>query len=776
MKNHPHILFLLAFTGLLFLQSCNLTKRLGPEEKLLNKVNVEVEGKTKVDKDELKSVVKQKPNRGLVGNWLRFNLWFYNLYKKESEAKLKSTIGEAPVIHDPNLTERSQKQISLLLENKGYFENKVESEIEENEKGDKVDVTYLVKPGPAYKIGDIMYDIDDENMMKIIRRKMDLSKIKTGDNFDIDKIRSERTRITKLMRNNGYFYFNEEFVYFTADSSNGKKHNIDLETGIKKFAVKSPVDRDSIIRTDHKVYRINNIYIRQDYRPDKDEQDMGDTITYKDYHFIQQGEPKFKPKALAQQIFLKKGDLYRLRNHDITYKRLSSLQNFGYINIRFEKTNGEKNLINCYINLSPIENKSISFETVGTNNAGNFGIEGNIGFQHKNIFHGAEKLSLRMGGKIEAQPVLTKEEEEGEIIRDLPFNTFEFGPELSLDFPKFLLPISQERFSKRSNPKTNFNLAYNFQERPAYIRHLYRGSFGYNWNETEFKRHIVTPVSISSIKLDPSPSFEQTLEELSDPTNDLYNPFILNSYQDHLITSSKYSFIFSDQGKKKKKNFSYFRGNIEFAGNLLHTASIYLNAPRDDQGNYKLFGIRFAQFIRPDIDYRYYIAQSRSTLVFRFASGIGIAYGNSRNLPFEKSFYAGGANGIRAWRARDLGPGSLPDTLESNIDRIGEMNLEGNIEYRFDITGIFEGATFIDMGNIWNLEEEVNRPNAEFDPGRLWQDLAIGVGLGLRLDFNFFIIRFDLGVPLKNPGSENPKQLKLDFSEPPLNIGIGYPF
>ena len=328
-----------------------------------------------------------------------------------------------------------------------------------------------------------------------------------------------------------------------------------------------------------------------------------------------------------------------------------------------------------------------------------------------------------------------------------------------------------EKFSQRANPKTTINYLLNFQERPEYIRNITKISFGYFWNETKYKKHFINPINYSIIKLRLTSDFKDRILNQN-------NPFIVNSFTDHFINSSTYTFVYNNQETNKTRNFSFLRFNTEIAGNLLSLYNDLNSSERNANGGYELFGIQYAQFVKADIDYRYYRRTSLTSLVSRISLGIGKPYGNLDVLPFEKSYYGGGANDIRAWQARTLGPGSLPNSLitETIINQIGELKIEGNIEYRFDITKLFEGAVFTDAGNIWLLTTDSQRPNGEIKINRFWQDIAIGVGVGLRLDFNYFLIRFDLAAKLKDPATNRPKRLDLQWKSPTLNLGIGYPF
>ena len=297
-------------------------------------------------------------------------------------------------------------------------------------------------------------------------------------------------------------------------------------------------------------------------------------------------------------------------------------------------------------------------------------------------------------------------------------------------------------------------------------------NFGYFWKAGKYKKHFVYPINNSLIKLNSTPEFQKTIEDEN-------NPFLKNSYTDHFINASSYSFLYNNQRLNVRRDFTYFKFNSEIAGNFLSAYNQITNKKYDnpDSESWNTFGIRYAQYAKADFDIRLYNQTETTAFVKRLFVGVGKPYGNLDVLPFEKSYFGGGANGIRAWQARSLGPGSLDSSLIGNsINQIGDLKIEANLEYRFKITKVIEGATFIDAGNIWILEVDELRPNAEFKFNKLWNDLAMGVGIGLRLDFNFFLIRFDLAAKLKDPSKSDPTELNLNWKQPNLNLGIGYPF
>lgn len=740
---------------------CNPTKTLKEHEEILltNKIKVD---NSKIDKDEIYSIIKQKPNKKILGVF-RFHLGVYNLFSNKKESKFRDNVGEAPVIYDSLLTERSIKQLELYLDNKGFFQNQVS--VEKTVKKQKVTQSYIIKAGEPYLINNISYKFNDPSLGGYVLSKKDYSLIKKGRNFDVDVLDKERERIKNTLKNYGYYYFTNNSIKYLVDTTMGNQ-KVDILIELLEDKVEIP-DSDSSFYAPHKKYTINNINMYMGNKSTIERTPELDTVEFKGATILYKDKLKFKPKMLTHTLNFKPKEEYSLRDQNNTYKQLTGLKLFKNVSIIYEEI--DSNQLNANIYLAPLVFNSYTLEGVGTNTGGDLGVEGNIIYQNKNLFRGGELFNVKLKGGLQIQRVVGVSNSANEIF-GTPFNTLEFGPEASLEFPRFLLPVNLENFSKRSNPKTIINTALNFQQRPEYARNLIQGAFSYSWSETQFKNHYITPFNISFVKLDLTDDFKNTIIAEN-------NPFLLNSYTDHFISAIQYSFMFNNQELNRIKNYEYFKFNVETSGNMLSTYNRVANNPKDPITNsYKFAGIRYAEYVKSEIDVRFYQNNHGSNLVERFNLGIGVPYGNLDVLPFEKSFFGGGSNGIRAWPARRLGPGSLSDSLQNAANQIGELKIEANIEYRFDITKLFKGAFFVDAGNIWILKEDAKRPNAEINYKRFYDDLAIGVGFGLRLDFSFFIFRFDIASPLKDPSKDDPKKYQIEIKKTTLNLGIGYPF
>ena len=771
--------------------SCSPTHTLTENEFLVNKNSILIDNK-KVNTDEIYNYIKQKPNRKILFLF-RFHLGVYNLTHSKKEHKflkwigvykMSDIIGEPPVILDTLLTNKSVKQIKLYLYSKGYFNSTVSKQI--NYKKKKAEIKYIVNTSQPYCIKNIEYKIKDELIHSLVMSDTANSLIVRGNNFDTDVLQNERERITANLKNNGYYFFTKEFITYNVDSAVGN-HQLNISMELRNPVKKFDNNPDSIIETTHKRYTINEINIYTNYNSLDQDTTKYKKYTYYaaqrnknaalvKYNFYYKDTFRLNPKIVTQSIFFKPGDYFLLDDEAQTYVRFTDLKMFKFINIKFDETphdsTVDNNTLDCKIQLTKTPVQSFSIETEATKSAENLGVAGDFLYQNKNIFRGAEIFNFKISGAVEIQKILGNKSSETGIKQILP-NTFETGAEASIDIPKFLIPIKQERFPKYFKPKTIINTGINYQKRPDYTRYIINVSYGYEWKESSTKKHLLFPADVNSVKIFPTDTFVNAINLINDPK-------IRNSYVDHLTMALKYSFIFNNQQQNKKNKFSYFRANFETSGNILRALNNIFNDYHYADGHYNMFNIRYAEYVRGDIDYRhYFIFDKFNTLVVRGIVGYGLAYGNSSVMPFEKSFFVGGANSIRAWSIYSLGPGSYNNPEKNNFNRTGDIDIEANAEYRFPIYGFFKGAFFADAGNIWLNKKNTLMPDAEFEINKFYKQIAVGSGFGLRFDFSFFIMRLDAAIPLRDPSNpENERwQIKtLTKKDIQFNLGIGYPF
>ncbi len=791
-KKYLHIItagFLLLF----FFTACNPTKNLEKGQKLLVKNNVSIsEFKDEIGKSNVSGLITQKPNSKFLFIF-KVKMWFYVWSEKGKSTKfktwVKNKIGEPPVIYDRYKSDNSVKQIQSYLYNIGFFDAKVHYSADTNKKGSKIKIAYDVIPRTPHRIQHISYIIPDKEVKYYVLKGQAFSLIDSGQIFNAYTLESERNRITTLLQNNGYYAFNNQYIFFEVDSTIGN-NRMNITINIKNPTISDTSAPGNQITEDHKKYYINNIYVNTDYNSLVAKTGKLDTLMVKipkyhnptffnRYYFTYRGVSKLRPQTITQAVFINTGQPFVLEDVQQTYRRLTTIRLFNYANIQFtevidnKQDSGlsDKGFLDCKIQLSRAKLQSFTIEVEGTNTGGDLGVGGNLVYQNKNVFRGAELLSLRFKGALEVQR-LSQSATEGSDPNFLFFNTIETGVDASLNLQRFLIPLPASYFPKYFKPKTTINIGVNFQRRPNYTRIISTLAFGYYWSESSKIKHILFPFNLNLVKVHPTPEFDSVLNGLTDER-------LRNQYKDHFIPSLRYSFVFNNQDINKLTNFTYFRVNFETAGNLINAIDMFANAPVDDQGYYTLFGIRYAQYVRLDFDYRYYfILNKNNRIAFRGIFGIGIPYSNSVDLPFEKGFYSGGANGMRAWRFRSLGPGSYSNT-DSDFDRMGDIKIEVNAEYRFPIYKFFKGAFFIDAGNVWLRKPDKTFPGGEFKFDAFLGQIAMDMGIGLRFDFGFFLFRIDGAVKVRDPSlpaSERWTFNRIGWNGLVWNFGIGYPF
>lgn len=754
---------------LTFLFSCNPVKKLAEQEFLLNK-NIVKCNKSKLN-NEIESIIKQKPNRKILG--FRFNLHVYNQFNFGKETGLKSwfkrTIGEPPVLLDTALTSRSSRQIKQFMHNIGYFDAEVKDTTIYPSK-QKANVKYQIITHEPYTFFKIAYSIKNPVIDSIVKANSQNTLIKQGDNYDTGILQKERERITSLLRDTGFYFFNQQYISFKIDSSlNSHQVNILMSIIDPLLNTNDTLVNDEI-RT-HKQFEINKIFINTDFDPLKlNAISTSDTVIYNDYSFLFASRfHNYRPSSLADHIFFKSRELYRYSNHENTYSSLSDLGNFRFINIRLETDSQSliknENKLNCFIHLTPLLKQSYKIELEGTFNGGNLGAAGNFIYANKNTFKGAENFELKIKTSFENLNNTSVPEEKKFLI----FNTYEIGPQLELSIPRMVWPL--KKFFPR-NTATKFLFSYDVQQRPEFFRRISTFSAGAVFRLSNKMRLLAYPAEINYVDVTLDPDFAEELEEINDPA-------LTASYEDHLIQSGRYSLIYSTQQLNKLKNFLYLRINFELAGNVIRLIDESTGRVVENDSSYEIGDIAYSNYIKPDADFRYYqVVNNKNNLVYRLQAGIGFPYWNSKSLPFEKSFFAGGANDLRAFQAQTVGPGSY--NQEQNIQQQGEIKLNGNVEYRFDIFKILQGALFVDAGNIWLTSEDPNRPGGKFEFNRFYKEFAMGGGVGFRLNFIFFIFRVDLGYRFTDPSLPEKERWVLrdfDLFDPSVtNIGIGYPF
>lgn len=762
---------------ILIIASCNPTKYVPQGEALLDFNYIKI-NRSSVKKEDIEPYIKQKPNKRIFG--ARFHLGLYNLSKLKKNNFFNNwlrKIGEEPVIFDPYATAKSKEQIKAYLFSKGFFDAQVMETIEIANKKSKV--YFNIDLNPAYTIRNIYYDVTDTLIRKIVFFDSINCMIERGKPYDVDMLQAEKARLERFVRDLGFYKFSGENIFFRVDSSIGNRQ-VNIFYLVKNYQKTGP--NNITISLPHKQYKVRDIYIYPDYFPKEvlaggeDYQKSLDTISYNGYYFITSlKKPTIKYDVIIQALYIKPGSTFNLSNTERSHNHLMSLKTYRLANIIYNELpdtsilGDGSNRLDCVIQLTPISKQSFSVELEGTNSGGNLGGALNFIYQNKNLFHGAEQFNLKLKG------AYSTFSQDSAGIR----STREFGAESTIRLPKFFVPfLKSENFIKKYNPITTIQVAYNYQHLPVYTRTLANATFGYQWNDGPYRTHIVDPLQMNLVQIPwIDPNYYRKVIQTSN--------YLINSYKDVLIAGGSYSYIYSDQTIKKSRDYWFVRLNVEAAGNLLRAlmkvtgGKLYTDSL---SSHYNLLGQPFAQFVRSDIDIRYNrIINNVSSLVYRTFVGVGMPYLNSSAMPFEKQYFEGGANGIRGWQVRSLGPGSYLPISATYINQTGDIKIEANLEYRFKLFWILEGATFIDAGNIWAIKNDRDRPGAQFRFNKFYDDVAIGTGFGMRFDLKFVILRTDLGLKLRDPKYTGNSRwiFSREFTarnDLALVIAIGYPF
>lgn len=759
-------------TCIFMLGSCNSTRFVPDGKYLLNKVSVKADNKS-LKKEDLKLHIRQKENLKILGIF-KFHLGVYNLSSSKPNDWLKQ-IGEAPVLFDESQTQRTKEQLQIFLKNKGYYNAVVNDSLRYSKSGKKIDLLFDIKAGKPYRIRNYSYLVKDKSLETALVNDSVNQLLKPYNIFDLDVLNAERQRIATFFKNQGYYKFSEDFVSFEADS-NFYNHQVDI-----KVIVDNPTLENGETSF-HKRYKIRNYIINPIYKAfdltDDDAEQKTDTLTDGDYQFIYSGKLRYKPVLFYKVNRLKDSTYYSLQNAEKTYRAFNRLKQFKLINISFNEIKDFSidsiPLLDCKMQLSPMPRQNFSVDVEGTNSSGNFGVAGNLNYQQRNVFGGAEVFDIQLRGARERQQTFDNS--------SLNFNTQEFGLETSITIPKFLSFLKKKNTFLFNNPETKLSIGYNYQDRPDYTRTITNMKYSYNWQTSRYFSQTYSLLDLNYVRL------TKLSETFINKIKDLY---IKSSFTDHLIFASNYTWLYNSQNINKREDYKYFKASLESAGNLLSLYSMAISKSKISDVDtlinkatsyYEILNTRFAQYLKGDFEYRYgYFINETNSLVGRFFLGVGVPYGNFNVLPFEKKYFTGGANGIRAWPVRSLGPGSYKVPSDVYPNQSSDIKLEANFEYRFKLIWRMEGALFTDAGNIWAINYKDNREGAVFKINQFYRQIAIGSGFGLRFDFTYFLFRLDLGVKMRDPSLPAGKRFipgnyKLSTDHLNLSFAIGYPF
>ena len=640
-----------------------------------------------------------------------------------------------PIVIDTILARRSADNLRSALFNKGYLDAHVDVLTEPAGKH-KQNVIYVLHPEQPYFLNQMDYDIQDTAISRFLHPRLVPLE---PQRFNVEMLDQERKHITQLLTNNGYYHFNKTDISFQADSTIGN-HLVNMTMVLHPYR---PTE-DTVMS--HRQYHIRNL------------------------HFLSGNEDRSIPlraSVLRNNTFITPGELYSASDLQNTYNHFGRLNAIRYTNINFTEV-PDSNLLDCDIQLSTYKPSTISFQPEGTNTAGDLGAAVTLSYQNRNLFHGSEMLSLELRGAFEAIRGL-----EGYSNQ----NFEEYSAQARLSFPRFIAPFISRNFRRRINASSEVSLLYDLQNRPEFHRRVLSVAWRYKWQDANHHdRYQLDLVDLNYVFM---PWISDTFRQdyLDDTTS--RNAILRYNYEDLFIMKSGLGYTYN--------NGQYaIRANIETAGNVLSLFSKLTNASKNSEtGQYRLFNIAYAQYVKGDFDYtRYLVFDDENTLAFHFGVGIAYPYGNSSILPFEKRYFSGGANSVRGWSVRSLGPGKYA-RRDGNIDFInqtGDMKLDINLEYRAHLFWKLGGALFIDAGNIWTLRDYADQPGGQFKVQNLLEDLAVSYGLGLRFNFDYFVLRLDLGMKAVNPAYEEDGGEHFPIIKPRLSrdyafhFAVGMPF
>ena len=719
------------------LAACSATKFVPDESYLLEKVELKADTK-KFNVASLEPYIRQKAN----SKWFsvfKIPLGTYALSGRDTTRWINRTlrkIGEEPVVYDTLQAQLSCNDLKLALQNMGYMNAEVD--LTTRAKGKRLTAIYTLHPGTPFFINSVRYDIQDSVIARMLNLdNPDRQELKAGDPFTVTRLEEERKRITRVLMDSGYYRFHKDFIQYGADSTAGQ-NQINLMLHLQPYRPNSGAPE-----TLHPRYSIRNV-----------------TFSSNDSAKIH-----LRPRVLRRSTLIKEGDLFSATQLQRTYANFARMQAVRYTNIRFTEA-PDTTLLDCDINISTNKPSSISFQPEGTNTAGDLGAAASVTYENRNLFRGSELLSIQLRAAYEAITGL-----EGYQNKDYQ----EYGVETKLTFPRFVAPLLSRSFRRRSIATSELSLNWNLQNRPEFHRRVFSTAWRYHWNEP--RHHISYRYDFFDINYVYMPwiSSRFKADYLDNVTS--RNAILRYNYEDLFILKMGFGLAFNDGENALKVN-------VESAGNMLHAVSKMFRLPQNADGKYTLVNIAYAQYVKFDVDFtRLFQFDERNSLAFHVGLGVAYPYGNSTILPFEKRYFSGGANSVRGWRVRELGPGTFKGT-DGRIDFInqtGDMKLDMNLEYRTFLGWKLHGAVFVDAGNIWTLRNYAEQPGGQFRFNSFYRQIALAYGLGLRLNFDYFILRFDLGMKAVNPAYETSREhypllypnFKRDFA---FHFAVGLPF
>lgn len=755
--------------------SCSSTKHVPDGKLLLDKVKINVDDKNaSVQSAELVNYLRQTENHKVLGG-LKLQLALYNMSGHDSTSWFNrwiQRVGTAPVIYDSTLTVASASQLHTALKNKGYMNNVVGYRVATDSVSKKARVDYDITLGDPYFISSIEYNISNDTLRQIILEDTVDFPVKVGGLLDRTKLDSWRQIITERLRNQGYYAFNKEYITFTADTAAGSRAvDITLNTMAPYRSDRMPY------YTSHKPFYVRNVTYVTGYDPVAmhDSYYGTDTIAYNGITIMHDGDCYLRSSVIDECNYIEPGARYSAEDVNRTYKALGRLNIVKFINIDVQPV-GEvdgKIWLDAYVLLSRDKSQAFSVSLEGTNSEGDLGFGIGLDYRHRNLLKGSESLNAKFR--------MSYESLSGDLNGLINNNYSEYAGEVGVTYPKFKFPLLAHDFKKKIQASTELATSFNYQERPEYTRIIAGAAWRYLWTEqSQQQRHIFNLIDLNYVYLPKSRA--HFLDSIA-------NPLLRYSYEDHFIMRMGYNLYRTNKHRPGgmlsssfQRNVYTLRAAVETAGNLLYGISSMIHNKPTDGTAHKVFGIRYAQYVKAEADYAItHNFDTRTSLAFHAGAGVAVPYGNSTILPFEKRFYAGGANGVRGWGVRTLGPGSFNASKSQNsfIYQCGDIRLDLNLEFRAKLFWVIEMGAFVDAGNIWTIRDYEDQPGGVFKFNKFYEQIAMAYGLGIRLDFTYFLLRVDMGMKAHNPvsGQESWPVFHPNFKrDSEFHFSVGYPF
>ncbi|MBO4905749.1 MAG: BamA/TamA family outer membrane protein [Bacteroidaceae bacterium] len=731
------------------LAACSSAKFLDEDELLLNSISLECDDPD-INTTQFSGYIRQQPN----ARWFslfKVPLGMYCIGGTDTTravTRFFHRVGEAPVVHEQQQTERSRTDIEAAVRNLGYLNAEVS--VQKQRHKHRLDLTYDIHTGQRFHVDSLAFHIDDPAQDSLLQGELASGALHVGMPFDINVLDRERSRLTAALQNQGYYHFNKSMITFQADTARAH-HKVALAMNIPLYR---PSTRDSLRR--HQRFHIGTVEFRTDTT-------------------VSSHTSSLRESFLRSKTELETGELYHENDAQTTYNNLSSLSAVLGTNIAFTPVD---DTLNTVVNIVMARRHSLSTEIEGTNSAGDFGAAVSLGYQNRNLFRRSASLDITLRGAYEAIHGLEGYTEE---------NYIEYSAEAELNFPEFIMPILRRPFRHRLRAQSIAAIMYDSQDRPEFHRRVLTAGWRYRLTSRSSRvQHRIDMIDLDYVFM---PWISETFrkEYLDDVSS--RNAILRFNYENLFIMRWGYNFRLTNLAPTSQytygRNAYSFRAGVETAGNLLRGLSSTLKAQYSEQLNsYTLFNIAYAQYIKFDVDFsKSFVIDSRNSAAMHFAMGIAVPYGNSQVLPYEKRYFSGGANSVRGWAVRGLGPGSFSGT-DGRIDFIhqtGDMKLDASAEWRTHLAWKLDGAVFVDAGNVWTVRNYVEQPGGQFRFDKFWKQIAVAYGLGLRLNAGYFIIRLDAGMKAINPAYETGRlhypivypNLKRDFH---LHFAVGLPY